>query len=260
VIHSFGYERKFFCFMSDSCSDEKLFTSRMKDLGCSAEKGKICFSDFLTPAERSWLLCMKELQSMCRIDFIGGYDDAERVRAKFYPIDFDYETEDPIKYVKIRCRMGELTHRDVLGSVLGLGISRGKIGDILITDNECIVICESGIADYIVGNLERVGRLGVKVESCDEIVFQKAEPKKLSVSVASMRLDIIVSDGFNISRTQAAEMIRDGLCFVNWVQKESPSYTVKVGDVITLRGKGRITLAGIGGQSRKGKTFIEINI
>lgn len=238
--------------------EEKLFCARMKDLARSAEKGKICFSDFLTPAERSWLLCMKELQGMCRIDFIGGYDEAERVRAKFSPADFDYETEVPIKSVKIRCRMGEFTHRDVLGSVLGLGITRGKVGDILIADNECIVICESGIADYIVDNLERVGRLGVKVEICENIEVPTIEKERISVSVASLRLDSIVSEGFSISRTKASEMIREGLCFVNWIKTESPSQSIKIGDVITLRGKGRVTLSGIGGQSRKGKTFIEL--
>ena len=242
----------------NNSDEERLFASRVNDLARTAEKGKICFSDFLTPAERSQIICMKALSGVCRVTFDGGYPDAERVRAKFSPIDFEYDVESPVAAVRISCRMGEMSHRDVLGSVLGLGISRGKIGDIVIAGNSCTVICEPAIATYIIDNLERVGRLGVKVEPCDEIVFEKAEPKKLSVSVASMRLDIIVSEGFNISRTQAAEMIRDGLCFVNWVQKESPSCTVKVGDVITLRGKGRITLAGIGGQSRKGKTFIEL--
>lgn len=244
--------------MNHSDSEEKIFCARMKDLAHSAEKGKICFSDFLTPAERSWLLCMKELSGVCRVEFIGGYDDAERVRAKFYPIDFDYETDNPVQMLKITCRMGGLTHRDVLGSVLGLGITRGKIGDILISDKICFVICDTGIADYIVSNLERVGRLGVKVELCDEIEIPAYEKDIFSVSVASLRLDAIVAEGFSLSRSKASEMIREGLCFVNWISTESPSQSIKVGDVITLRGKGRITFSGIGGQSRKGKTFIEL--
>ena len=243
--------------MSNS-DEEKLFCARMKDLARAAEKGKICFSDFLTPTERSRIICMKELSGVCRIEFIGGYDDAERVRAKFSPVDFDYETDSPVKFVKITCRMGEFTHRDVLGSVLGIGITRGKIGDILLLGRECFVICEPGIADYIVENLERIGRLGVKVELCEKIEVPVPEAKTISVSVASLRLDAIVSEGFSVSRTKASEMIREGLCFVNWVKTESPSHSIKVGDVITLRGKGRVTLSGIGGQSRKGKTCIEL--
>jgi len=128
----------------------------------------------------------------------------------------------------------------------------------LVSGNSCTVICDSGIASYIVDNLERVGRLGVKVELCTEIEIPETKQEKIIVSVASLRLDIIAAEAFSVSRTQASEMIRSGLCFVNWVQKESPSHIVKLGDVITLRRKGRVTLSGIGGQSRKGKTFIEL--
>lgn len=238
--------------------EEHIFNAHITDLARSAERGKICFSDFLTPAERSQILCMKELSGICRVSFDGGYQDAERVRAKFLPLDFEYEAEAPITAVEISCHMGELTHRDVLGSVLGLGISRGKIGDILVFGKNCTVICDSGIASYIVENLERVGRLGVKVKETAEINIPETEKTTVTVSVASMRLDIIAAEGFSISRTHAAEMIRGGLCFVNWIKNESPSHTVKTGDVITLRGKGRVILKNIGGHSRKGRTFIEI--
>lgn len=238
--------------------EEKIFASRINDLARTAAKGKICFSDFLTPAERSQVICMKELSGICRVSFEGGSSEAERVRAKFSPLDFEYEVESPVTAVEISCRMGELSHRDVLGSVLGLGISRGKIGDILPNGKSCIVICDSGIVQYIVDNLERVGQLGVKVELRTEIEISETEKENITVSVASLRLDIIVAEGFLVSRTNAAEMIRNGICFVNWVKTDSPSHIVKVGDVVTLRGKGRITLSAIGGQSRKGKTFIEL--
>lgn len=244
--------------MSDYGSDEKLFASRMKDLARSAEKGKICFSDFLTPTERSQIICMKDIAGCCNIDFDGGYPDAERVRAKFSPVDFDYEVESPVKAVKIRWRMGTLSHRDVLGSVLGLGISRGKIGDIIVGDGECTVICDGGVLPYITENLVRVGKVGVTSEECHEVKAVEKEQKIIDVSVVSLRLDILVSEGFSVPRSQASEMIRSGFCFVNWVKTESPSYTVKIGDVITLRGKGRVTFYAIGGQSRKGKTFIKL--
>ncbi|MBQ8164311.1 MAG: RNA-binding protein [Clostridia bacterium] len=238
--------------------EERLFSSRIKDLARSAEKGNICYSDFLTPAERSLVLCMKELAGICRVSFDGGYPEAERVRAKFLPIDFEYEVDSPVFAVEISCRMGEFSHREVLGSVLGLGISRGKIGDIIMGDKKCTVICDPGIASYIIDNLKRVGRMGVKVKECTEINVFETENETITVSVASLRLDIIVAEGFSISRTLAAEMIRGGLCFVNWIKTESPSNTVKLGDVITLRGKGRVKLSNIGGQSRKGKTFIDL--
>lgn len=242
----------------NNSDEERLFVSRIKDFARNAENGRICFSDFLTPAERSCIICMKEISGVCRVDFVGGYEDAERVRAKFLPIDFDYEVESPVKAVKISCRMGEMSHRDVLGSVLGLGIARGKIGDILVDGQSCIVICDSGIVSYIIDNLQKVGRLGVKVELCEKIVVPDHEKEVITVSVASIRLDIVVAEGFSIPRSHASEMIRNGLCFVNWVKSETPSRVLKIGDVVTLRGKGRIKLLSIGGQSRKGKTFIEL--
>ena len=238
--------------------EERLFSARIKDFARSAEKGSIIYSDFLTPAERSQILCMKELAGICKISFNGGYDDAERVRARFCPIDFDYDVENPVSAVEISCRMGELNHREVLGSVLGLGISRSKIGDIIIRKQSCTVICDTGIASYIINNLERVGRHGVKVKESAEIKVCETETKTITVSVASMRLDILASEGFSISRTLAAEMIRGGLCFVNWIKTELPSHTVNKDDVITLRGKGRVKLINIGGQSRKGRTFIKL--
>ncbi len=244
----------------NNLSENRMFAARMTDLAHRAERGTVCYSDFLTPTERSQLLCMKELSSYCRITFDGGYEDAERIRARFSPIDFDYDDESPIIGIKITCRMGELNHRDVLGSVLGLGISRGKIGDILVTEKSCTVICDKEISSYIINNLEQVGRNSVKTSETEIKNIVIPEKKKITVSVMSLRLDAVASEGFSISRTQVAELIRSGVCFVNWVNIDTPSHAIKQGDIITLRGKGRITVSAVGGMSRKGRTFIELSV
>lgn len=244
--------------MIKNSDEERMLAAHALDLAKAASRGAVCYSDFLSPAQRSIILSAKELSTLCRIRFDGGYDDAERVRAKFLPPDTDYEPDTPISILEISSRADALAHRDVLGALLGLGISRGKIGDIIIHSNRCTVVCDKNIARYIMSNLDKVGRIGVKVDEGRITDIRKSEPTTITAAVMSLRLDSVTAEGFSIPRTAAAELIRAGLCFVNWMPTEAPSRNVKEGDIITLRGKGRIKLNKVGGQSRKGRTFIEI--
>lgn len=238
--------------------EERQVAARALDYAERAERGVVCFSDFLSPAERSVVLSLKELRGMCDVEFLGGYPDAERVRARFAPTDLYYEPDTPIAAVRLKIRGGEVSHRDILGSVLALGITRGKVGDILMGGDESLVLCDSEIASYICNNLERVGRCSVTAEIGEITDLPVPETQTITATVMSLRLDSVVAEGFRLSRTAAAELIKSGVCFVNWVQRDSASHPVHEGDRITVRGRGRIELARVGGQSKKGRTFIEI--
>ncbi len=239
--------------------DERALAARALDLAERASRGAVCFSDFLSPAERSVIASLKELRERCEIRFEGGYDGAERVRAVFRPAEPYCEPPVPITALHITVRGGSASHRDILGSVIGLGITRAKLGDIVQAgDDRFVLICDSEIASYINNNLERAGRCAVTVTDGELADIPAPRVEEKTATVMSLRLDSVCAEGFGLSRTAASELIKGGCCFVNWVNRLSPSHPVAEGDTITLRGRGRIRLARVGGESRKGRTFITV--
>lgn len=239
--------------------EERALAARALDLAERASRGAVCFSDFLSPAERSLIIGLKELRYLCDISFDGGYDGAERVRALFLPSELYFEPSAPISALEIKIRGGKAGHRDILGSIIGLGIMRAKLGDIIsVSDDTALLICDDEIASYIKNNLERVGRYAATVSDGEISAIPAPRVEEKTATVMSLRLDSVCSEGFGVSRTAASELIKGGSCFVNWVQRLSASHPVCEGDVITLRGRGRIRLAAVGGTSRKGRTFVTI--
>lgn len=207
--------------------------------------------------------------------FRGGYAEAERCVLTFIPeymdlgeipelIFNDYPEEDPLAAVRIKKprNAGELSHRDYLGALMGLGIKRECIGDILVRSDGADIIVLKELCDYIMLNLTKAGRVYLESERID--ISQLKEPeqriREKTDTVASVRLDNVVSSAFNIPRGAAAEAVKAGLVFVNNLQAEKTDYSVKEGDKISLRGKGKCCLAEIGGKSRKDRQYIKINI
>jgi photosystem II S4 domain protein len=136
-------------------------------------------------------------------------------------------------------------HRDFLGSVLGTGITREKVGDIIVQgERGAQAIVHPSVADYLIMNLESVRTVKVKVEQIPLTELKVSAPvtKSLTSTEASMRLDAVGSAGMGVSRSKMADAIKAGLIFVNWVPVSSSSTTIKEGDVITFRGKGRVEI------------------
>lgn len=197
-----------------------------------------------------------------RYTFWGGYDGAERRIIVFYPDYFDEEDAleaADLKAVRARFRAGTVTHRDILGSLMNIGISRECIGDLLIHEDFCDIICLSETLEFIMNNLLRAGRETIKLEALDDAPAAKEEKfKMIKDTVASLRLDAIVSSGCSMSRGNAAALISSGKVKLNGLEVIKPDKTVTVGDSISVRGFGRIMLEKTGGESRKGRTIIEI--
>lgn len=143
--------------------------------------------------------------------------------------------------------------RDYLGSLMGLGIKREKIGDIIVKDEDCSIVVLSDIAGYIAGNLSKVGNTGVGIEVGGTGGLTVPEPKvrEIKVTVASLRLDSIAAPGFGISRSKAAEFIKAGRLYHNWVATENPDKPVREGDVLSIRGRGRVVIESAGGRTKR---------
>lgn len=240
--------------------EDRTLLSRLLDTALRAAQSGICrYSPFLSPAERALLLRVTELNAVVELGFEGGYPEAERTLAVFMPRGTEIQGPAPLSVLAIEYKGSPLSHRDILGSVLGLGIKREKVGDILVGDGPPLLICDSVIAPYICDHLERAGRNRVHAAPAQlgDIPPPRFESKTFSVQ--SPRLDAVVSGAFGISRPDAAGAIRRGDVTLNWQQAISLSKEVCEDDRIAFRGHGKIRVARIGGQSRKGRTFVEIH-
>ncbi|MGN0659199.1 MAG: RNA-binding protein [Emergencia sp.] len=198
----------------------------------------------------------------CRICFFGGYDDADRVIMLCLPDYAFLEDAHPLTVIRAETAAGSrnLTHRDYLGSLLGLGIRRELTGDILVRPDGADIIVLEDIAEFILMNYCKAGRTGLSLSRCDigELIVPEPERRRITDTVASLRLDSIVASAFGLSRGKAAEAVRCGQVFVNHVEASKTDMILAEGDKITLRGSGKACLAEIGGRSRKDRQYITI--
>ncbi len=236
---------------------------RAKDLLQRCEQSQtVTHSSFLTPAEQYEIQHWADWSGADNLQFRGGFPGAERQLAFFLP-DWFQEDDDPaediLTCVKITAGFGTPGHRDYLGSILGLGIKREWVGDILIKENVAYVLCLRPIHDTILSDLTHVSRYGVRCEAVplSAVPAPERSVRKVSFTVQSSRLDAIVGSVFGISRSHAARLIAGGAVSLNYAECLKNDATVKEGDVLSVRGYGKAKLLGSTGKSRKGRTFLE---
>ena len=241
------------------------FTKRIQDLAARCERTScVTRSGFLTPAE-AFSLRTLPLGVSVQLLLSGGREGCERQVAFFLPDWLEPELFDPseeIRAVCIRSFFGTPGHRDYLGAILGLGIERDRIGDIVIQDSTAWVFCLSGVAGAILQELDKVGRCGAKTAEVPlaEVPLPELRIKKLSFTVKSLRLDAVTGDLFGVSRTSASELIRLGAVSLNYAVCEKPDAPVKEGDILSVRGKGKGRIAAVGGRSKKDRLFLEAEL
>lgn len=217
-------------------------------------------SEFLDPYGLSIAETIAAHYDRLSLETNGGYPGAERVKAAFVDTDFleyadtfDFSLEAVL--IKWDGRYYRLTHRDVLGALMALGIKREVLGDIIMAGEQCYVIADAAMAAYIVQNLVEVGQAAVSASlvSLDDIPEKEEKVKEIRATVASLRLDAVAASGFGTSRTRMAEDIAAAKVKINWQEAKSPSQSVKVGDVISMRGRGRVEVIEVPGQTKKGR-------
>lgn len=233
--------------------------SHIFDMAQNSDRRSVSvYGDFLSENSISTLLCRKQFLPKEPVLF-GGYEDAERQMVAFIS-EYD-EADFPIGAVRVTSPMlKSLSHRDFLGSVLGLGIKREKCGDILIFDEECYIIATADIASFIAMNLTKVGRAGVKCSECaiSDIKLPERNYSPVTGTVASLRLDAVVSLFVSKGRSHASELVTAGFVFVNGILADKNDMHLKGGDTISVRGHGKAILI-VSGKSKKDRTFITLN-
>jgi RNA-binding protein YlmH len=236
--------------------EEALLIKRFKELeNRSYNRGVYEYSDFLNIYEQD--LLFRNINTS--FSLFGGYENAERQIAVFgNEEDFGYSPSYPIVCILVSPLMqkfaDDLTHRDFLGSVLGLGIKRETIGDIIIKNNTGYIFCLNTIADFITENLKKVRHTSVKCEKVTETPEEvNPESTEKFIIVASERLDVIIAEIYNLSRSESNNLFLAKKVFVNGKLTENNSHKIKTGDIVSVRGFGRFNWLGTSGETKKGR-------
>lgn len=223
--------------------------------------GLVCATNFLDPAE---VIDAQYLVSKLPCLFCGGYENAER---KILVLGTDtFETQEEVceeflEVIFIESNSGkELSHRSILGSLLGLGINRDVVGDIIVEGNRANVIVSKEISKYILQNLDKIGSEKVRVckSSFENIIKKEDKFKEIKTTVASLRLDAIVSASTGISREISSKLIENQKVKLNYKITENTSKQIKEGDKISIRGYGRVELVEVLGETRKDRIRVVI--
>lgn len=238
--------------------ERELFVSKLGDclkrslrrpcfLGFLDESEAAFCREFLKREETAWMLW-------------GGYEEAERVMAGFFP---DYirpvPEEFPLRALTVRFRKEDaLGHRDFLGSLMGLGIERSVLGDILIGEGKAVVFLKEEISRYVQDNLRKIGRTGVKIsEGIEGPLPVIREYKDITGVIASNRLDCMSALLCHTSREKAGRFVSAGLVMVNHREILEGSARIHEGDIISVRGHGKFVIDSFGPPTSKGRLTVK---
>lgn len=246
---------------------DELITARIEDKISQCRDGYyVTSTGLLDTHEQALAIAASRHAAGVRTIMYGGYDEAERRMLVCVPRDLPIDDKEAVEgllrvlRVRLPAISRELSHRDYLGSLLGLGIERRLTGDILVRPDGADIFIVPGIEEFLLKELHRVGSVEVKTEAVPvrEVIIPEARIEFIKDSVSSVRLDSIVSSAFRISRGKAAEAVRRGLVSVDHAECVKPDAAVREGSSIVLKGKGKAVLEETGGESRKGRIRIVI--
>lgn len=217
---------------------------------------------FLDP--RQLELAEQALRKMPELSYTvyGGHPEAERNCLCIFSAQKKPDLP-PVKAINVEWEGDEnaLSHRDLLGAVLALGLRRDQIGDIImLRDGGAVLLVVDSQADYICANLLQAGRLPVSctVIGSDQLLLSREDGREINGTVPSLRVDAVISLGFGISRSRVVLLIKGGAVQVNWRPISSPSMQLKEGDQISLKGRGRLLISAVEGETRKGRLRLKL--
>ena len=245
--------------------EERLLLARALDkLELARDRGAPAHTGFLSPHERALIENgLIPAAGWPRHLFSGGWPGAERTVCAFLP---DWQEEDawlassPLRALRCTWSGAALTHRDFLGAVLGLGLDREKVGDLLVGEGSCDVLVLEDVADFLLFHLDQAGRAHLKVSAIplEEVNAPEVRVKAVRDTVSSLRLDAVAASGFSLARGKAAGLIASGKVQLNHQECLKPDRPVAQGDTISCRGLGKCVVKEVGGPSKKGRIMIEL--
>ncbi|XP_049347295.1 uncharacterized protein LOC125811797 isoform X1 [Solanum verrucosum] len=223
---------------------------------------EVLHTDFLTPPVLKESMLVLERLADLKTVAQGGYPEAERCRLSVGHAEALTSDPDNVAALSISGNFSfqPCSHGDFLGAILGTGIARNKLGDILLQGEKgAHVLVVPELSDFLVSALDKVGNVSVSCKKIPLLALEYEPPStKSSKSIeASLRLDAVASAGFKVSRTKMASLISNGDVRVNWSTVTKSNTTIKTGDMISVSGEGRLKIGEIS-STRKGKFAVEL--
>lgn len=250
--------------------EDKLLVSKLLDkVEYCKTRRKIVYTDFLDLYQRN--IIEKVLKNVeCNYSIFGGYDNANRVVVIIYP---DEKTEEMIQknygdYIKLlrielpNSLREKYHHKDYLSGIMKLGVKREKFGDIIVSeDGADIVVCKE-IAQYLEQSLKQLTRFKkakINLMEISNIKMVDIKKEELRIVIQSLRLDCVIAQLANTSRTKAKEIIEEGRVFINYENELKSDKYIKEKDIIVIRGKGKFEIYSLTGNTKKNKQIISVN-
>ncbi len=243
--------------------ENKYFIGRMMEYldRCERNNQRV-FTNFLHPLQAKIACEMVRSCNAVSLILHGGFEDCERRIAALFPEWDSVQPEEfPIVVLKITDRgWGRtLSHRDFLGALLGLGIKREKVGDLIVREKICFAAVHRDIAGFVEVNLERAGRSSIIVQRvAGEDLHIEPKYCEMRITVASPRLDGVVAAVFGLSRAKSSGLINGEKVKVNWEAETRTDTALQEGDIVSLTGKGKFKVGELAGVTKKGRTAMVI--
>ncbi len=247
--------------IAENDEDRVLLAKLWDKISAGMRKNIIAHTGFLSPRELK--LCTYLFGNTPGLHYFGGFEGAERKMLIFLPeyLEEDFLTEEgsPVAAIRASFYKDESpTHRDFLGALMGSGITRACIGDILVNPGFCDFFVTEEMAPYILQNFESAGRVSLKTQqiALNDVCLPEESLTEIRDTVSSLRFDSVLSAGFRISRSAAAELILAGKAAIDSLPCEKPDKSVPEGAKLSLRGYGKIRLTQIGHTTKKGRISV----
>ena len=245
--------------------EDRLLLAKILDKYDQSQRRNIpAATGFLSPREQQLAIALLNaagVRSGYTLD--GGYEGAERQILVFLP-DWAGEeaAEDQLAFLRADFHGVDsaLSHRDILGSLMGLGVARERVGDILVSPHSADIVAAPSLRDFFLREWTEAGRVKLTVTEIarEALRIPQVQVKTIRDTVSSLRLDAVTAAAFSMSRGKAAELIAAGRVNLDHVPCLKPDRQVPQGAVLTARGLGKARLAEVGGLSKKGRTGITI--
>ena len=252
--------------LAASSEDELLLARALDRLGKAERKNVPGSTAFLTGREQELVKKLMLGANISGASFFGGYEGAERAVAVYIPDYYDageYLSGEDSPVTCLRAEISSydtLTHRDFLGGILGQGIKREVLGDILLSEGFCDFMVTTEIAPYLLSQLTSIGRARIRLRAIplSEVVVPKQKTKIIHDTVASLRLDSLMASGFQIGRSKAQTLIAAGRVEVDHLPVTKADRLLEEGTVISARGLGKVRLSAVNGITKKDRISVTI--
>lgn len=250
-------EKKLKALLSRFSIEKEVGDKLLGKVRVSKKNWEVVYTDFLTLNEQEFLNAIS-FEEDVYISF--QFNDFERKMALIYPMECKGEYPSYAIGITGNFKFEKPSHRDYLGSILGLGIKREKIGDINVYDDCTEVLVHKDVVDYIIFNLTKVKHTGVKAFKIDMESIRKKSQNLMekNINVSSLRFDAVLSGIFNISRTKSSTLIKGGDAKINNIISTDPSVFVKEGFIITLKGYGKAKLGEVLATTKKERLVLSV--